>query len=255
MGRQLYVSSQINVGTQFWFELVLPVVDYNVAQVTQQHNINIIGVKGESPKILVVDDNLDNQAVLVDLLSPLGFNVEQANNGREGLEKAIKWQPDVIITDLIMPEMDGFELIRQLRQSPVLKNKIIIASSASVYEADQKRSLTVGSNAFLPKPISTKTVFEQLQHHLNLTWIYGDQIKETEETQCQMVMIFPPGAELEKLYDLTLMADIDELEKQVAILSELDVKLKPFITKMQAFLKKYQMDELSKWLEEEMTDD
>ncbi|MEK8019784.1 MAG: two-component regulator propeller domain-containing protein [Candidatus Parabeggiatoa sp.] len=252
MGGQLRVSSQINVGTQFGFELALPVVNYQIAQVTLQQ---IIGVKGESPKILVVDDNVDNQAVLVDLLSPLCFNVKPANNGRDGLEKALRWQPDVIITDLIMPEMDGFELIRQLRQSPVLKNKVIIVTSASTYEEDKKKSLAVGSDAFLPKPIPTETLFEQLQQHLNLTWIYSDKTQETGEENQVSQMVLPPIAELEKLYELTLMADIDELKEQTAILAESDVSLKPFITKMQAFLKKYKVDELSEWLEEKMKDD
>ena len=138
MGGQLSVSSQINIGTQFWFELVLPVVNdyYSVTHVTQQ---SIIGVKGEPPKILVVDDHLDNQAVLVDLLYPLGFNVKQANNGLEGLEKAIKWQPDVIITDLIMPKMDGFELIRQLRQSPILKKRLLLPLQPARMRKTKKR--------------------------------------------------------------------------------------------------------------------
>jgi hypothetical protein len=62
-------------------------------------------------------------------------------------------------------------------------------------------------------------------------------------------MVFPPVADLEKLYELSLMGDVDELEEKIAILAESDVKLKPFITKTQAFLKKYQLDELSEWLE------
>lgn len=247
MGGQLCISSQLNIGTQFWFELALPVVDYHIAPVTRQP---IIGVKGESPKILIVDDNLESQAVLVDLLSSLDFYIEQANNGREGFEKAIKWLPDVIITDLIMPEMDGFQLIRQLRQSPVLKEKIIIASSASVYDADKKRSLAVGSNAFLPKPIETEKLFEQLQHHLNLTWVYGDKIKKTAPMN---PMVFPPVAELDKLYDLSLMGDVQELKEQAAILAESHVKFKPFVTQMQTFLEKFQMNKLTEWLEGEMT--
>jgi signal transduction histidine kinase len=251
MGGQLCVSSQINVGTQFWFEIALPVVEYHIAKVSTQQPI--IGVNGEPPKILVVDDNLDNQAVVVDLLSPLGFNVEQANNGHEGLEKAISWQPDAIITDLIMPEMDGFELIRQLRQSPVLKEKVIIASSASVYDADKDRSLAIGSNAFLPKPIQTETLLEQLQQHLNLTWVYGDKVKKTAEEDHTAPMVFPPIAELEKLYGLSLMCDVDELEEQVAILAKSDVKFKPFVTQMQAFFKEYQVKELIEWLEGAMT--
>ena len=85
-------------------------------------------MKGESPKILAVDDNWENRSVLVDLLSPLGFEIVEASNGREGLAKAQEFQPDAIITDLIMPEMDGFELIRRIRQSPLLKDTVIIAT-------------------------------------------------------------------------------------------------------------------------------
>jgi predicted ATPase/signal transduction histidine kinase/DNA-binding response OmpR family regulator/tRNA A-37 threonylcarbamoyl transferase component Bud32 len=243
MGGQLRVSSQINVGTQFWFELALPVVDYNVTQVIQQP---IIGVKGEPLKILVVDDNLDNQAVLVDLLSPLGFKVKRANDGLEGLETARNWQPDAIITDLVMPKMDGLELIRQLRQSPVLKNKVIIVISASTYAEDKNKSLVVGSNAFLPKPIQTERLFEQLQQLLNLSWIYAEI---AEENSCSQSIVFPPVEKIKKLYELSQKGDVNELKKQAAILTKSDVQLKPFVAQMQAFLKKYQLDELSEWLE------
>jgi len=252
MGGELQVSSQINVGTQFWFELVLPIVHYKVAKVSTQQPI--IGVKGEAPKVLVVDDNFENRAVVVDLLAPLGFNVKPANDGHEGLEKAVSWQPDAIVTDLIMPKMDGFELIRKLRQSPVLKEKVIIASSASVYDTDKERSLAIGSNTFLPKPIQVETLLEQLQLHLNLTWIYGNKVQETAEENHTAPMVFPPITELKKLYELTLMADIDGLEEQVAILAK-DVKLKAFVTKMQALLKKYQVGQLKKWLEGTMSND
>jgi CheY-like chemotaxis protein len=154
-----------------------------------------------------------------------------------------------------MPKMDGFELIRQLRQSPILKNKVIIATSASAYEKDKKKSLAVGSNAFLPKPVPIETLFEQLQLLLNLTWIYGNKIKETVEENPVKNIVFPSITELEKLSKLSLMGDIDELEEQFVILAESDVKFKPFVTQMQVFLKKYQLNELSEWLEGEMMDD
>ncbi|MCP4140323.1 MAG: response regulator, partial [Chloroflexi bacterium] len=220
-----------------------------VAQVSRQL---IIGIEGESPKILVVDDNLDNQAVLADLLSPLGFIIKQAGDGSEGLETATQWLPDAIITDLIMPEMDGFELISRLRQSPILKEKVIIANSASVYEADQKKSLAIGSDAFLPKPIQAETLLEQLQQHLNLTWLYGDNIRETAEEEILQPMVLPPSVELEKLHELSLEGDIDELEKEITILVKSDVALHPFAAKIRAFFTEYQIDELIEWLEGEM---
>ena len=251
MGGQLCVSSQLHLGTQFCFELALPIVDdhHHVAQVSRQL---IIGIEGESPKILVVDDKLENLEVLADLLSPLGFIIKQADDGREGLETATQWLPDAIITDLIMPEMDGFELIRRVRQSPILKEKVIIASSASVYEADQKKSLAIGSDAFLPKPIQAETLLDQLQQHLNLTWLYGDNIRETAEEELSRPIVLPPIAELEKLYELSLAGDIDELEKEITVLVKSDVTLQPFVAKIRTFFKEYQVDELIEWLEGEM---
>jgi len=253
MGGQLKVNSQNNVGTQFWFEITLSIVDYDVVKVSTQQPI--VGFKGNSLKILVVDDNLENQAVVIDLLSPLGFHVESVNDGCEGLEKAIKWLPDAIITDLIMPKMDGFELIHQLRQSPVLQEKIIISSSASVYDTDKERSLAIGSNAFLPKPIQVERFFKQLQHHLELTWIYGDKVQEAVEENHTAPMMFPPLAKLKELYELSLIGDVDELEEYIDILSKSDANLKAFIAQVQAFIKEYQVEELSEWLEREMTND
>jgi len=137
MGGRLEVSSLMNVGTQFWFELPLPIIDYHVTPIMRQ---SIIGVQGEAPKILIVDDNASSRDVLADLLAPLGFHIKLANDGHEGFEKALKWLPDVIITDLVMPKTDGYELIRQLRQSPILKEKAIIVVSANVHEANKSET-------------------------------------------------------------------------------------------------------------------
>ncbi|MCK5877191.1 MAG: response regulator [Candidatus Marithrix sp.] len=241
MGGKLCVNSQINIGTQFWFEIVLPIVEHYVTEISTQQKI--IGVKGEPPKILVVDNNLDNQAVIVSLLSPLGFKVNVANNGDEGLKMAQQWQPDMIITDLVMPKMDGSELIRQLRKSPQLQDIIIIISSANVYDINSN----LGGNNFLPKPIQVTVLFAQLQQYLNLDWIYEDKVKKPENNLASMA--FPPNTELKKLYELSLNGDIDEFEEYIVILSEADVKLKPFVAKVQSFLKKYQMYELNEWLD------
>jgi signal transduction histidine kinase/CheY-like chemotaxis protein len=254
MGGQLHVSSQLNLGTQFGFELVLPLVNDNqIADQTGNTLQRIIGIEGEAPKkILVVDDNVVNLAVLIDLLSSLSFQVQSADNGRDGLEKAIDWQPDAIITDLIMPEMDGFELIQKVRQSPQLKEKIIIVSSASVYDADKKRSFTVGSDAFLPKPVQAETLLKQLQQFLNLSWKYAEKIEETANDNQAAPLVFPKMADLEHLYELSLMGDMDELEQQVFQLAESDNSLKPFMNQVKTFLNRYQLDELTQWLETEI---
>jgi signal transduction histidine kinase/CheY-like chemotaxis protein len=106
----------------------------------------------------------------------------------------------------------------------------------------------------LKKPsFSQKLGLSESNYNASQQLIIGDRVKETVEENHTAPMVFPPIAELEKLYELTLMADIDELEEQTAILAESDVKLKPFVTKMQALLKRYQVGQLIKWLEGAIT--
>jgi len=136
MGSDLHVKSQAGEGSLFWFDLALPeVADWKEAAPGEPQKI--LGAKGTAPTILVVDDKQGNRAVYVDLLSPLGFDVIEATNGQEGLDKATEYRPDVIVADLIMPVLDGFEMIRRIRQSALLKDTMIIAASASVFEEDQ----------------------------------------------------------------------------------------------------------------------
>ena len=87
---------------------------------------------------------------MINLLQPIGFEILEANDGQEGLRIALAYLPDLIVTDLVMPLMDGFELMRYLRQSSQLKDVVILASSASIFESDQYKSYNAGANAFYP---------------------------------------------------------------------------------------------------------
>jgi response regulator RpfG family c-di-GMP phosphodiesterase len=163
------------------------------------------------------------------------------------LAKATEFQPDVILADLFMPEMDGFELIRQVRQSPQFRGTLVIATSASAYEKDRQRSLSAGANAFLPKPVHANSLFEQLQRHLNLTWVYGGVARSADVAA--LPMIFPPPEEVAEFYKLSLIGDINELAHRLSDLAESDHRLRPFVAKMQRLLKEYRLDEMSEWLE------
>ena len=74
-----------------------------------------------------------------------------------------------------MPDVDGFELIKQIRASETFKDLVIIVSSASVFEADQYRSLAAGGTDFLPKPVMAAELLQKLQKHLHLEWLYEER--------------------------------------------------------------------------------
>jgi hypothetical protein len=108
-------KSQLAHGTVVWFTVNLPVVVELATVDSALSHARILGVKGNAPEVLVVDDNADNRAVLVNLLSPLGIKVRERKNGEAGLAAARAQRPDVVITDLRMSGMDGFKLIYRMR--------------------------------------------------------------------------------------------------------------------------------------------
>lgn len=221
MGSQLQVQSQEGEGSIFWFDVELSEAKEwaNTSRNIQKGNVT--GYQGEQKTILITDDNLANRSVIINLLEPIGFKVIEANNGQEGLQQAIAILPDLIITDLVMPVMDGFKFINLLRQSPKLKDIMVIASSASVFDSDQHRSLNAGADGFLPKPISADLLLDLLQVHLKLEWIYTSSdaliknLNQSLDTQPENPKI--PVEILSRLYELAQEGDVDGILAEVAM--------------------------------------
>ncbi|MCP4348759.1 MAG: response regulator [Desulfobacterales bacterium] len=247
MGGTLHVESRIGSGSTFRLDIMVPTVQYGASRKTIPER-RIAVIQGEPRTVLVVDDNLENRAVLTDMLSPLGFHVSEAVNGLDGLTRALDSRPDAIITDLLMPEMDGFEMIRRIRRDPDLQKTVIIATSASVFEEDRQRSVDAGSDDFLPKPVRAETLIEQLERHLSVAWTEPDTVEETGSAEQELV--FPSPETVAELYELALIGDVNELTERVSDLSSSDSRLQPFVTRMLRFLRHYQMDEISEWLAE-----
>ena len=107
-----------------------------------------------SKRILVVDDDELVLVALAELLSPKGYTVSTALSGPQALEKIDKDRFDLLILDIIMPKMDGYELCQRIRAMEEYSEIPIIMLTAKSSEEDQRRGLMVGATLFLPKPIS-----------------------------------------------------------------------------------------------------
>lgn len=140
MGSEINVESTPREGSTFWLDLDLPEVMEWQESLTAKSSFDIVGFKGEKQKILVVDDRWENRSIIINLLEPLGFEIREVTNGQEGLEEVVRFQPDLIIVDLVMPVMDGFEMTRRLRKLPDYQAIPVIASSASVFNFDRQKS-------------------------------------------------------------------------------------------------------------------
>lgn len=172
MGSQIQVTSQLGVGSTFFFEAEFPLaIEWQHSAMTSTGQ-ELVGYEGKAQTILVVDDKWENRSVVVNLLEPLSFTVLEAENGEDGLNKLTQVKPDLIITDLLMPVMDGYALLQQIRQSEIFKSIPVIVSSASVSTMDQQQSLDAGGDAFLAKPVEAEELFKLLHKHLQITWKY-----------------------------------------------------------------------------------
>ncbi len=212
MGSEIQVSSTYGQGSMFWFDVTLPISHQWSVASTLTYRGKIIGYQGEKIKILVVDDQRINRVVVREVLQPLGFEVMEAENGKIGLEMALEFEPNLIITDLVMPVMDGFKFVKKIRRSP-LKDVIVIASSASVSEADQGESITAGCNEFLPKPVDIEKLLISIQKNLNLSWMYAEQDEKNQpQSPSNSPLVLPPTDELNQLKEAAKIGDIATIE-------------------------------------------
>jgi CheY-like chemotaxis protein len=263
MKSRIQVSSQGGEGSTFWFDLEFPeVLDWNQSARISQRG-TIVGVEGHQRKVLVVDDRWENRSVAMHLLQPLGFEVQEAMNGQEGLARAAEYRPDLIIADLVMPVMDGFELIRRLRKDSVLQDVCIIASSASVFEAEQCASIAAGANEFLPKPISADGLLEMIRSLLDLKWIYEiDEVNQdlrntnsllgasSETFQNEETIIVPSAETLERLYAHAKKGDLDSIVEEASHLEQLEVKFKPFAQELCRLADGFQVKQLQIFIQQ-----
>ncbi|MBE9226065.1 AAA family ATPase [Phormidium sp. LEGE 05292] len=262
MSGKLQVKSSLGVGSTFWFDLDLPEIhsSTNAANVLQR---TVIGIKGEKRKILVVDDKPTNRSILVNFLEPIGFEVLDAVDGEDGLNKAQVFQPDAILIDLVMPNLDGFEATRRLRSIPALKDIIVIAISASVFEFDQQQSIKVGCNDFLPKPIREEDLLEKLQQHLKLEWIYeneseiGEPLKEKDKLENNQVsssispvMSIPSREEVAIFLDLAMRGDLRAIAKRATQLEESNPQWSHFASHLRQLAKEFKGRQILEFLQQ-----
>jgi CheY-like chemotaxis protein len=110
---------------------------------------------GSHPRVLLVEDDREGRRMYADWLTQAGFLVEEAHNGLQALERAIDGVPDVVVTDLNIPGIDGFELTRRLKQDPKTRHVPVLAVTGyAAFAADPGRARRAGCDAVLPKPCS-----------------------------------------------------------------------------------------------------
>ena len=121
-------------------------------------------------KALIVEDHPDLLHILTLKLEMLGFAVISANNGKQGVAKAIEENPDLILMDIRMPVMDGREATRRIRSNPKTQDIPILASTVLFRESDLNSCIEAGCNDYITKPYTLKQLQEKIQDFIPSAW-------------------------------------------------------------------------------------
>jgi PAS domain S-box-containing protein len=246
MGGDLTVSSAPKRGTVFSFVILVAEGDAGQRR-TKVSRRKVIGLLPgvQKNKVLIVDDLEMNRRLLAAFLGSTGFELRQAENGLEAVEIFRQWTPDIVLMDLSMPVMDGYEAIRRIRSTPAGGEAVIIAVTSSAFADEQHKTIECGADDHLGKPFKEGDLFELLRVHAGLEYLYEEQEAgngpeapmdlATLKSQTSAI----PAELLGPLRDATISADLDTLN---SLLDEVAETAPDLALKLREIAARYEYD-------------
>lgn len=225
MGGSISVSSELGKGSVFTFQVEIK--EGNPDAIEQKSVKRVIGIKGgtNNLRILVVDDKDENLKVAIELLKLVGFETNEAINGLEAVEKFEKWNPDLILMDMRMPVMDGYEATHRIKLTEKGKQTPIVALTASAFEDERKKIESLGMQGYIRKPFRENELFGTLGKILHIDYIYEDE-QLTSELKTHQNRDYPisdlntlPQDLLAQMKEALAVADLDLLTDLIGQIS------------------------------------
>jgi len=181
-GDLLLVRSTIGEGALFRFTFPAEICDAGKCVVlSAQHIVLQIAPAEKEWHVLVIDDQQSNRTLLSKALSMAGFIVSEASGGEEGITLCQSRQPDIILLDIMMPNMNGYDTMQQIRTlSDKGRPPVIIAVTANVMAESREKVLAQGFDGFIKKPVNLHELYEEIRQLTHITYLYADeQLPET----------------------------------------------------------------------------
>jgi signal transduction histidine kinase/DNA-binding NarL/FixJ family response regulator len=242
MGGRIDVVSEPGKGSRFWFDVTVPVAGGGPDAAAPQDTV--IGYEGDRKRLLVVDDVAANRAMMLDLLQDAGFGVVAATNGLECLLLLDTFKPDLILMDVMMPEMDGNETTRRIRHRPDWAGIPIVAVTASAGAEDERKCRAAGADAFLAKPVAYDALLRTIGSLLSLTWV-TEQPAPASARVDEARMAVPPAEEIEALWQLAQMGNMRRIREQAVYLRGLDPAYAAFAGRLDTLAQGYHSKQLA----------
>ncbi|MEA5603731.1 PAS domain S-box protein [Nostoc sp. UHCC 0252] len=179
MGGSISVSSIIGEGSKFAFDIQINLATASEIQIKQiRRQVLSLAPAQSEYRILVVDDSIDSRLVLVKILTSIGFVVQEAANGIEAIAVWQKWQPHLILMDMRMPIMDGYEATKIIKttEKTSISNcqTIIIALTANAFEEQREAMIQAGCDDYINKPFREEKLLEKLSEYLGIQYTYQE---------------------------------------------------------------------------------
>ncbi len=176
-------SSPPPSGTTFKFDIPVDIADASEID-NQPHSRRVVALAPNQPqyRILVVDDRDYNRQLLIKLLKPLGFEVQEATNGTEAIDIWDSYSPHLIWMDMRMPMMDGYEATKRIKSTTKGQATAVIALTASVWEEEKAVILSAGCDDFVRKPFHKEVIFDTMAKHLGVRYLYQEQESPSRPT-------------------------------------------------------------------------
>ncbi|WP_437603845.1 AAA family ATPase [Sorangium sp. So ce590] len=253
MGGAVEVQSEVGVGSVFTVTLPLAEVQPAASPGDARGWDTIVGYRGERRTILIVDDNADNRAVARGLLGPLGFDLCEADGGEAALRMGALHAPALVLMDVYMRGMDGYETARRLRLVPELRRTVIVASSASVSEAERQKCARAGCDDFLPKPIQASALLDRISRLLGIEWLRREEAPSPDspaEVPTDGEPLAPPPAEeLALLSALANRGLVHKILAEAERMRQRDPRLRPWLDQLVTLARGYQTRKLREFLD------
>lgn len=249
MGGQISVSSVVGQGTTFQVRLFLPQI-HLTHELEAISTANRVAYLGPRRRILVVDNEQVDREMLINILQPLGFEMAEAANGLECLERHISFRPDLILMDLAMPVMDGWEasyIIRKVRQSDIPIGIV----SANAFDKGLENTAGIGAEDFILKPVSLSDLLGWLGTRLNIDWVTQPENIDAsmQEAKLETPLIAPPQVCLDELLALIKMGYVRGVSRKIDEIESLDTKYGLFVSTMRKLAQQFQLAAMKKFVE------
>jgi signal transduction histidine kinase/CheY-like chemotaxis protein len=264
-------------GSLFHIRLFLPSVHGSGKEFRDGRDLELLdrqrtGYRGPRRRILCVDNERVDRELLVNILSPLGFELAQAASGLECLDLHASFQPDLILMDLAMPGMDGWEASYILRRRQMSATPIAIVS-ANAFDKGMENAAGITAADFITKPVNVDELLDWIGRRLSLEWITrpradavrggvsgeaaaGGMVAGTDADPLQPVLppVLPPEAALESLRELIRIGYVRGIHNKLDEIGALDPRYQAFTQTMRDFATRFQLDAMADFMADFKTD-